>query len=142
MGKPIYKQFRSPQGWYSLLYPAHWESLVVEQIPAFFEPNGSGALQFYAFESKAESYDAVLELTNYLKIHDLDYDEDKVAEFRNNQGSLILASEFYKDSRVWIVYLIANEKKMILVTYNSDEEISDQLFLDLRNIISSIKIIQ
>lgn len=139
MPAPMFKQFRSPQGWYSLLYPADWEFMVVEEIPAFFREDGSGALQFYAFESKQDRFDASEELTNYLKIHEIDYDEDKVAHFENNEGSSIRACEFQKEDRVWLVYLIANDKRMLLATYNSDEAVEDELFQNLSDIISSVR---
>ncbi|MCZ8156157.1 MAG: hypothetical protein O9264_08560 [Leptospira sp.] len=139
MSRPMYKQFRSPQGWYSLLYPADWEHLVVEEIPAFFKPESGGALQFYAFESKVESFDATKELENYLKIHEIDFDEEKIATFENNEGTSIRACEFEKEERVWLVYMIANQKQMLLATYNSDEPVDDDLFLNLSNIISSVR---
>ncbi|TGN18821.1 hypothetical protein EHS15_14700 [Leptospira idonii] len=141
MTRPMFKQFRSPQGWYSLLYPASWEQMVVEEIPAFFQPEGGGALQFYAFESKQDHFDVSQELENYLKIHEIDYDEDKVAHFENNEGSSIRACEFQKEDRIWMVYVIANQTKMLLATYNTDEEIEDELFQDLSNIISSVRFI-
>lgn len=141
MTRPMYKQFRSPQGWYSLLFPTTWEQMVVEEIPAFFHPDAGGALQVYAFESKQEDFDVNLELSNYLKIHEIDYDEDKVAVFENNEGSHIRACEFIKEERYWFVYVIANRTKMILATYNSDEDLSDERFQELTNIISSVRFI-
>lgn len=135
----MFKQFRSPQGWYSLLYPAHWEHMVVEEIPAFFHPDGAGALQFYAFESKQDSFDVNAELANYLKIHQIDYEEDKVAEFENNEGSSIRACEFEKEGRIWLVYMIANQKQMLLATYNADEPVDEEMFQNLTDIISSVR---
>ncbi|MCW7462679.1 hypothetical protein [Leptospira limi] len=139
MTKPMYKQFRSPQGWYSFLFPVTWEHMVVEEIPAFFHPDGGGALQVYAFESKLEHFDVDKELENYLKIHEIDYDPEKVAVFENNEGSNIRACEFQREDRVWMVYLVANKERMILLTYNSDEEVGDELFQQLTNIISSVR---
>ncbi|EMJ87104.1 hypothetical protein [Leptospira meyeri] len=139
MTKPLYKQFRSPQGWYSFLFPATWEHMVVEEIPAFFHPDGGGALQVYAFESKLEDFNVDQELANYLKIHEIDYDAENVAVFENNEGSSIRACEFLKEDRVWMVYMVANKSRMLLVTYNSDEEVGDELFQQLTNIISSVR---
>lgn len=115
--------------------------MVVEEIPAFFHPDAGGALQVYAFESKLEDFDVNQELANYLKIHEIDYDEDKVAQFENNEGSSIRACEFAKEDRVWFVYVIANKMRMILATYNSDEDLSDERFQELTNIISSVRFI-
>ena len=30
-----YQPYRSPNGWYMLAYPEHWEVEVIEEIPAF-----------------------------------------------------------------------------------------------------------
>ncbi len=139
MAKPMFKQFRSPQGWYSLLYPADWEHIVVEEIPAFFDPEAGGALQFYAFESKVEKFDVNFELANYLKIHEIDFEEDKVAEFENNEGTSIRACEFDKDGRNWLVYVLANERQMLLATYNTDDPIDDSMFQKLSDTISSVR---
>lgn len=135
----MYKQFRSPQGWYSLLFPVAWEQMVVEEIPAFFHPEGSGALQVYAFESKLEDFDVEQELENYLKIHEIDYIPEHVSRFENNEGSSLRACEFQKEDRIWLVYMVANKGKMILATYNSDEEVSPELFEELTTIVSSIR---
>lgn len=112
---------------------------MVEEIPALFDPEGSGALQLYAFQSKTGKFDASEELTNYLKIHEIDYDEDKVAHFENNEGTSIRACEFFRDSRIWLVYLMANQGKMLLATYNSCEPVEDELFQTLTHIISSVR---
>ncbi|PKA05420.1 hypothetical protein CH375_05305 [Leptospira ellisii] len=139
MSQPEFKLYNSPNGWYSMVVPAHWVHMVIEGIPAFFEENGSGALQVYAFENKAGSYDLHEELRRYLKTHEIDFEEDKVASFENEEGSRIMACEFRKEDRFWMVYMIANGKRMILLTYNGDETPAAYLVRDLTTVISSIR---
>ncbi|RHX83775.1 hypothetical protein EHO98_12775 [Leptospira stimsonii] len=139
---PEYKLYKSPNGWYSMVVPAHWVQMVIEGIPAFFEENGSGALQVYAFENKVGSYILKEELERYLKTHEIDFEEDKVADFENEEGSKIMACEFVKEDRFWMVYMIANKKRMILLTYNSDEVPAEYLVKELTTVISSIRFSQ
>lgn len=139
---PEYKLYKSPNGWYSMVVPAHWVQMVIEGIPAFFEENGSGALQVYAFENKVGSYILKEELERYLKTHEIDFEEDKVADFENEEGSKIMACEFVKADRFWMVYMISNKKRMILLTYNSDEVPAEYLVKELTTVISSIRFAQ
>ena len=64
-----YQPYRSPNGWYMLAYPEHWEVEVIEEIPAFFDPDGAGALQVSAFENKLGSYNLAEELERFLGVH-------------------------------------------------------------------------
>ncbi|EMG12518.1 hypothetical protein LEP1GSC151_0383 [Leptospira interrogans serovar Grippotyphosa str. LT2186] len=136
---PEYKLYKSPNGWYSMVIPVHWVHMVIEGIPAFFEENGSGALQVYAFENKSGSYNLREELERYLKTHEINFEEDKITVFDNEEGSKIMACEFTKEDRFWMVYMIANRKRMILLTYNSDETPHNYLVNELTTVISSIR---
>ncbi|MDL5244328.1 hypothetical protein QRD38_00635 [Leptospira weilii] len=136
---PEYKLYTSPNGWYSMVIPAHWIHMVIEGIPAFFEENGSGALQVYAFENKSGSYHLGEELKRYLETHKIDFEEDKIASFENEEGNKIMACEFVKEERFWMVYMIANQKRMTLLTYNSDEMPPNYLVSELATVISSIR---
>lgn len=134
-----YKNYTSPMGWYTMLYPAHWELEIIEEIPAFFDPEGAGAFQVYAFANKNGKYDLKNELIRYLKQHAIEYEEDCIASFTNNEGSEIKACEFISKERFWLVYMIAHNSKMVLCTYNSDESPDKELSIILTNIISSIR---
>jgi hypothetical protein len=131
--------FTSPQNRFTFSYPGDWESLVVEEIPAFFHPQGTGVLQIYSFENKISDVDPMKELENYIAIHEIDFNEDLVAKFKNSEGNLIYSCEFKKDDRHWCAYSIANGKKMVIATFNSDIDISDLMFRTLATIISSLR---
>ncbi|MBK8397120.1 MAG: DUF3805 domain-containing protein [Leptospiraceae bacterium] len=134
-----YQPYRSPNGWYMLAYPEYWEVEVIEEIPAFYDPDGAGALQVSAFENKLGSYNLSEELARFLAIHKIEYDEDCVASFKNNLGSEIKACEFISEERFWLVYMISFGSKLIVCTYNSDERPDKELSIILTNIISSIR---
>ncbi|TGK07865.1 hypothetical protein EHO59_07155 [Leptospira semungkisensis] len=139
--KTEYKLYRSPSGWYTMVIPGHWQNIVIEGIPAFFEENGSGAMQVYAFENKDGVFDPEKELERYLGTHGIEYESDKAVVFNNNEGAKIIACEFLKeDGRHWMVYLVSAQKRMVLVTYNGDEEPTDELAEQLTTVVSSIRI--
>ncbi|PJZ69336.1 hypothetical protein CH373_13725 [Leptospira perolatii] len=137
-----YKFYRSPSGWYTMVVPGHWQTIVIEGIPAFFEENGAGAMQVYAFENKEGTFHPEQELERYLSTHGIVYEADKAAFFDNNEGGQIIACEFLKEDRHWMVYLVATKKRMVLITYNGDEEPSEELAEQLTTVVSSIRIIE
>jgi hypothetical protein len=134
-----YKRFQSPQNWFFFEYPDHWEMLVVEGIPAFFDPNDTGVLQIYSLEHQVDLADSELELKNYLGIQNVEFNEDLVARFENAQGTKIVSCEFKIEDRHWAVYSIANKRRLILATFNSDTNISDSLYAELTRIVSTIQ---
>ena len=137
-----YQPYRSPNGWYMLVFPEHWEVEVIEEIPAFYDPDGAGALQVSAFENKLGTYDLAEELARFLAFHKIEYDENCIASFTNNLGSKIKACEFISEERFWLVYMISFRSKLIVCTYNSDEKPDKELSIMLTNIISSIRFLQ
>lgn len=50
-----------------------------------------------------------------------------------------MACEFVKEERFWMVYMIANQKRMTLLTYNSDDMPPNYLVSELATVISSIR---
>ncbi|TGL61473.1 hypothetical protein [Leptospira sarikeiensis] len=136
-----YRLYRSPSGWYSMVIPGHWQNIVIEGIPAFFEENGAGAMQVYAFENKEGTFDPEQEMERYLTTHKIEYESDKAAFFENNEGTKIIACEFLKeDGRHWMVYSISAKKRMILITYNGDEAPTEELAEQITTVVSSIRI--
>ena len=111
----------------------------IGEIPAFFDPDGAGALQVSAFENKLGNYNLSEELARFLTIHKIEYDEECIASFKNNLGSEIKACEFISEERFWLVYMISFGSKLIVCTYNSDERPDKELSIMLTNIISSIR---
>ncbi|MCE9501670.1 MAG: DUF3805 domain-containing protein [Leptospira sp.] len=134
-----YQPYKSPFGWYSLVYPEYWEMEVIEDIPAFFDPEGSGALQISAFENLEGDYNLTEEMIRYLAHHKIQYDEEHVANFKNEEGTVIKACEFNSKGRFWIVYMLSYKSRLILCTYNSDETPDKELSEILTIIISSIR---
>ena len=136
-----YLFFQSAEKWLSLLYPRNWEKLIVEGIPAFFDPEGNGALQIYALENKEKKYDLDEEMERYLAIHGQSGKEIQTVILTNEVGYDIKAAEFKKDDRFWIIFMISNKgSKMILATYNCDEIIDEMTAIKITNTISSIRI--
>ncbi|MCC5816238.1 MAG: hypothetical protein JJT78_15915 [Leptospira sp.] len=140
MQEPIqFKTFQSPQKWFEFQYPSYWESMVVEGIPAFFDASLGGVLQVYSFENKKQLADSESEMKNYLAIHGVEFNEDLVARFKNSQGTDIISCEFMKEDRHWCLYVLANGYRLYLATFNTDGKISDALYAQLSQIISSVK---
>ncbi|EQA78316.1 hypothetical protein LEP1GSC193_0086 [Leptospira alstonii serovar Pingchang str. 80-412] len=50
-----------------------------------------------------------------------------------------MACEFVKEDRFWMVYMISNQKRMTLLTYNGDEMPPSYLVGELTTVISSIR---
>ncbi|MBE7412695.1 MAG: DUF3805 domain-containing protein [Leptospiraceae bacterium] len=137
-----YQYYKSPYGWYSLVYPEFWETEVIEGIPAFFDPEGTGALLVSAFQNLEGEYHLQTELARFLSQHNVEYEEDSIAKFTNNEGCNILACEFISDNRFWMVYMLSKKDKLIVCSYNSDESPDNELSTILTTIISSIKVIE
>jgi hypothetical protein len=133
--------FQSPQGWYQFVHPSYWKKEIIEGIPSFYEVDGAGAFQIFAFLNKSSDYTNLDALKKYLEYHEIEYDEEMVENYTNNYGMSILACEFEKENRYWIVYSLGSGSKTILCLYNSDIEISDKIFQELTDMISSFQII-
>ncbi|MDX1958064.1 MAG: DUF3805 domain-containing protein [Leptospiraceae bacterium] len=133
-----YQQFNSPEGWYVLAFPEYWMVEVIEGIPAFYDPEGGGALVVSAFKNVVGHFDLKLEMKRFLENHKVKYEKDKVAYFRNKQDCEIQACEFISSKRFWLVYMIGFENKLLVCTYNSDEVPDRELSGILTAIISSI----
>ncbi len=136
-----YQHYKSPYGWYSLVYPEFWEMEVIEGIPAFFDPEGSGALLISAFQNLEGKYELNVELARFLSQHNIEYEEESIARFINNEGCEIRACEFISGKRFWLVYMLAKKDKLIVCSYNSDESPDDELTAVITTIISSIRVI-
>ncbi|MEM7180944.1 MAG: DUF3805 domain-containing protein [Spirochaetota bacterium] len=116
-----YKEYESPMNWYKMQYPASWEMEIIENIPAFFDLEGSGALQISAFQNQEGSYELSDEMQRYLQMHRLNFNPEQIAKFQTVDGTEVQTCEFVKEQRFWMVYMLAKEDKLILCTYNADE---------------------
>lgn len=138
-----YQPYKSPEGWYSFVYPEYWEMEVIEGIPAFYDPNGVGAFLISAFRNVADiEYDTAEELSRFLAQHKIEYDEEKIASFENGEGTTVKACEFISEGRFWMVYMLSNGNKLLICTYNSDEGPDRELAQILTTMVSSIRFYQ
>ncbi len=137
-----YQAYRSPKGIYMFAYPEHWTYEIIEEIPAFYDPEiNDGAFQVSSFQNKIGEFDLNEEMKRFLKFHTFEFDEEAVASFTNNEGSKIMACEFISEERFWMVYMIANLNRLLVCTYNSDNSPNKSLSLILSDMISSIRFI-
>lgn len=136
------KRFTSPDKRFHFIYPEDWETLVVEDIPAFFHPEMGGVLQIYSFANKVGNVDSMTELKNYISVHEIEFNEELVATFTNSEGTNILSCEFKKEDRHWCVYAISNQNKLLIATFNSDIDIDDKTYKILASIISSVQFLK
>ena len=132
----VWRLFRG--AFFRLAYPDFWEMEIIENIPAFYDPDGSGALQVAATVNSDGPYDLKEEFTKYLQRHEIEFDDEKVVRFQTDAGWECLAGEFFKEERFWLVYLLGVAEKMIIVCYNSDEMPSKPLVKIISQIIRSI----
>jgi len=133
-----YQPFSSPQGWYSLQYPEYWEMEVIEGIPSFFDPEGSGAVVISAFENKQGSFIPENEMRDFLEKHSIKYNPNDITKYKNKQGSVIQTCEFISKERFWFLYMMAYKDKLLVLTYNSDEVPDNELSAIISHIVASI----
>jgi hypothetical protein len=133
-----YQSYRSPQGWYQMIYPEFWVHEVIEEIPVFYDPDGSGALLVSAFLHKLGQYNIDLEVKNFLKQHGIEYNPEMIAKMKRADNSEIRACEFVSKGRFWMVYMLSFKNKLIVSSYNSDEAPDSELSSILSKMISSI----
>ncbi|MCB1165252.1 MAG: hypothetical protein KDK37_16675 [Leptospiraceae bacterium] len=111
---------------FELLYPRDWECEIIEDIPCFFDPEGGGAVQIAAFRHpENKNFDFDQEMQRYLEGHEIRMDKSRIAEFNLPSGLACRACEFVLENRFWLVNMIVQGSRMILVIYNADE-IPDQ----------------
>lgn len=127
--------FQGP--FFELQIPGRWEYEIIENVPAFFDPMGAGALQIAATR---DSRGLDEEMQRYLERNGLAFQEDRIARFQNSQGLECLACEFVKDNRFWMVQMIARETKLVIAMYNADETPAEEAATELAGLLASIRI--
>ncbi len=138
-GELVEKPARLFRGvFFQLLYPAAWESEIIEDIPAFYDPASGGVLQIAASRSET-GFDLAREMRKFLERVGIEFQADHVASFRMPGGQECLACEFTKDDRFWMVYIIVDEDRLLIVMYNSDEFPDAELARELSDVIASIR---
>ena len=129
-------QFQGP--FFTLYFPSHWEVEVIEDIPAFFDPMGGGALQIAAIHKSDEPVNLEDEMIRYLGQMHLPYDQEKMASFEIEAGPC-LACEFIKDNRFWLVNMTGKDSRLYIIIYNADEVPDPDSVTLIMNIIKSIR---
>lgn len=123
---------------FEVLYPAHWNVEVIEQIPAFYDPEGSGALQLVASQGMKPGFDPAIELRNHLNRQKVDISKIEFYIF-DDAGKECVACEYFHDGRFWMMQMTSYKEKMILFMYNSDETPEPGVALSLSKIIRSVR---
>lgn len=135
--------YRIFQGvFFQAFVPAHWEEEIVENIPCFFDPEGGGALQIAATRrSSGDDFDPAEELRYYLEKNGIEYQSERVARYQTQQGMDAAACEFRQQGRFWMVQMIAEGQRMVVVIYNSDSTPDPDLARELSVIIGSLRLL-
>jgi hypothetical protein len=105
---------------FELRYPESYETEIIEDIPAFFDPMGGGVLQVATVVTEKIPPDLEAEMKKYLTGMKIEYEPEKIAEY-NHPAGRCLACEFTKDERFWLINMIGSDKKVFIVLYNADE---------------------
>lgn len=129
-------KFEGP--FFELLYPEHWEKIIVENIPSFFDPEGDGVLQVAASKLN-EPANLQGETTKYLARHGIEFD-DKVVYYKTERGYDCMAREFNKDGRFWLANVMALEDRLLVVMYNGDSTPDEVQAMIISGVIQSIQI--
>lgn len=136
-----YNRFTSQMGWYTIQYPKDWMVEIIENIPAFYDPDdGSGALQISSFVNKKGFYELDSVMSQYLSQHGISFDSERTLATVDTDGNTIMSCEFISQQRFWMVYMVAFGNKLLICTYNSDEAPDPELSKILSYMLSSIKI--
>lgn len=133
-----FKLFEGP--WFQVLYPSHWESQIIENVPCFFDPEGAGALQLAAYRNPNDDpFDADVEIRRYLERQGVEYSPEKIRRFSLPSGPDCNACEFIKNDRFWMINCILRGSRMVFVIYNADEVPDEETVAGIQLMIQSIR---
>lgn len=128
--------FRGP--FFQLQYPVLWVHEIIEEIPAFYDPEGSGAVQLAAVKNQpGNTFDLESEMTRYLHRHSIEFDAERMAHYQMEDLDC-MACEFVQEERFWMVTLMVKENKLLMVIYNADETPDVELAQSISGIIRSV----
>lgn len=112
---------------------------IVENIPAFFDPDGTGVLQVAAVRRQSGDFDPQSELERYLGKNDIQADPARMARFVLPGGIPAVSVEYIVDNRFWMVVAAAEGPRFVLLMYNGDEVPSAETALLISEIISTLE---
>ena len=124
---------------YQFDYEQDWEVEIIENIVCVFKEYGDGVLQFAATRSENGKVDLDLELLKYLKRNQIDHSNQKITSYITANGQNALALEYTKEGRFWLLQLLAQDDKLLVVIYNADAPPNESLTLEISKILVSIK---
>ena len=124
---------------FQLIYPGEWMLEIIEDIPAFYDPMGGGVLQTAASRSPDGPFLLAREMKKFLTQQEIEFDEEKVARLKTPAGQDCMACEFTRDNRFWMVYMIAEGDKLLIVMYNADEFPDSDQARNISDVIASIR---
>ncbi len=131
------RSFRGP--FYELRFPSHWEELVVENIPCFFDPEEGGVVQAVASRSSTGPYQIQAEMARYLEQHKLNPEMTNLVGYKTDQEADALACEFAKEGRFWMVHMLVHGDRMVLLLYNSDKTPDRGVAGEVASILRSVR---
>jgi len=124
---------------FRLAYPDGWELEIIEQIPAIYDPHGSGALQVVASqEPQGTDFNVEQEIARYLERHQISVSDIELHSFYDRSGNECRTCEFIKDERFWMLHMTCRKDQMLLLMYNSDEIPGTELAHTISVIINSV----
>ena len=135
-----YKLFTGP--FFRLAYPRHWDTEIIEDIPAFYDPEGGGALQIVASRKESGVYLPDEELERWLVRQGVEVSTDRITLYEGQPGVSCAACEFVRDQRFWMVQVMTAGTALLIVMYNGDEVPDPETVEMLTLIIRSITIVE
>lgn len=127
---------------FRLAYPRHWEMEIIENIPAFYDPEGGGALQVVASRKPDGIYELQEEFDRWLQQQELKIPQERIVMFETEQKVACLACEFVHEERFWMVQLMTAGPALLLVIYNADEVPDRETIEILSVMIRSIRFVE
>lgn len=124
---------------FQLIYPADWMLEIIEDIPAFYDPMAGGVLQIAASRNPDGPFLLAEEMKKFLGQQDIEFQEEHVARFKTPGGQDCMACEFTRTDRFWMVYMITQGDKLLIVMYNADEFPDPDQARDISDVIASIR---
>lgn len=132
----VKRTFEGP--FFTLEYPGTWDHEIIEDIPAFYDRRGAGALQVAAVRNSDQLFSLEQEMSRYLQRHGIEYDSSKVLFAKDGEKELATC-EFVKEGRFWLVYMTSIGDRIVVAIYNADEVPGEEMASIISHILRSIR---
>ena len=124
---------------FRLRLPVQWEAEIIENIPAFFDPDGQGVIQVAAVRRNSGDFDAQAELERYLSRNNIEPDTERMARFQLPSGLNAVSVEYIVDNRFWMVTAATKGPQFVLLMYNADEVPGADTAMLISEIIATVE---